>query len=238
MGATARYTRWVLAIRTWIIDRIIEEMIQDGVDTVINLGAGLDTRPYRMDLPESLRWVEVDYPHMLEHKQRRLSKEKARCRLELIPLDLARRGPRQEMLGKVAAGSRKALVITEGVIPYLTEEQVGELADDLRAHPPLQFWVAEYFAPWVYPYLVNAKRMKRMRNAPFRFTPADWFGFFRAHGWAAKDVRYLGEASQQLKRRPPMPWWAVFFIPFMSKAKKQGMKRSSAYVIYVPAGKP
>src|SRR3954469_17468733 len=56
MGATSKYTRWTLVIRTVIIDRFISEAVAGGVDTVLNLGAGLDSRPYRMALPAALRW--------------------------------------------------------------------------------------------------------------------------------------------------------------------------------------
>src|SRR5947208_2742107 len=38
---------WVMAIRTVAIDRLIQDAIRMGADTVLNLGAGLDTRPYR-----------------------------------------------------------------------------------------------------------------------------------------------------------------------------------------------
>src|SRR5678815_604836 len=58
----SRYTRWSVAIRTCIIDSFIQELTTGSVDTVLNLGAGLDARPYRMNLPESLSWIEVDFP--------------------------------------------------------------------------------------------------------------------------------------------------------------------------------
>jgi methyltransferase (TIGR00027 family) len=57
---------WSVVIRTVIIDDYIRQAIAAGVDTILNLGAGLDTRPYRIDLPNSLRWIEVDFPHMIE----------------------------------------------------------------------------------------------------------------------------------------------------------------------------
>src|SRR4051794_2006583 len=60
----SRYTAWSVVIRTCIIDAYIQELLREGIDTVLNLGAGLDTRPYRLDLPSTLRWVEADYPHM------------------------------------------------------------------------------------------------------------------------------------------------------------------------------
>src|SRR5262245_42499988 len=60
---------WSVVIRTCIIDEFIRAAVAGGADTVLNLGAGLDTRPYRMDLPSTLRWVEVDFPHVIELKE-------------------------------------------------------------------------------------------------------------------------------------------------------------------------
>src|SRR5436853_7717232 len=50
MGRTSKYTRWTLVIRTVVIDRFILEAVAAGADTVLNLGAGLDSRPYRLTL--------------------------------------------------------------------------------------------------------------------------------------------------------------------------------------------
>src|SRR4051812_14853423 len=75
MGPMVRYTLWTLVSRTVIIDRQIERLVRDeGVDGVLNLGAGLDTRPYRMTgLPRELDWVEADYAHIVRHKAEVLS---------------------------------------------------------------------------------------------------------------------------------------------------------------------
>jgi Leucine carboxyl methyltransferase len=53
---------WWLVARTKIIDDATAEAIADGCDRVLNLAAGLDTRPYRLDLPPDLTWVEADLP--------------------------------------------------------------------------------------------------------------------------------------------------------------------------------
>ena len=58
---------------------------------VINLAAGLDSRPYRMQLPASLRWVEVDLPDMLNYKQVVLANESPLCVVERVPWTLKRR---------------------------------------------------------------------------------------------------------------------------------------------------
>jgi O-methyltransferase involved in polyketide biosynthesis len=49
---------WTWATRAYLFDSYIREQVKEGADTVVNLAAGLDTRPYRMDLPSSLRWVD------------------------------------------------------------------------------------------------------------------------------------------------------------------------------------
>src|SRR3954451_13445006 len=42
---------WTVIIRTCVIDAFIRSALSDGIDTILNLGAGLDTRPYRLELP-------------------------------------------------------------------------------------------------------------------------------------------------------------------------------------------
>ena len=138
---------WSVVIRTVIIDDYIRQAVAAGVDTILNLGAGLDTRPYRIELPSSLRWIEVDFPHMIELKETRLADEKPGCRLERIKLDLTDRALRRRLFSNVNARAGKILVLTEGVIPYLTNEDVAELADDLRQAKKIGFWITDYFSP-------------------------------------------------------------------------------------------
>jgi len=65
--------------RTYCFDRIISEQVAQGAEMVINLAAGLDTRPYRMALPASLKWIEVDLPPMLAYKEQILRTRKSQC---------------------------------------------------------------------------------------------------------------------------------------------------------------
>lgn len=53
---------FAMTLRTVAIDRLVQMAIARGVDTVINLGAGLDTRPYRMELPPTLRKLPPMFP--------------------------------------------------------------------------------------------------------------------------------------------------------------------------------
>src|SRR5947209_5000323 len=47
---------WSFIARTVLFDRLVDKAIAGGADLIVNLAAGLDTRPYRMSLPSSLRW--------------------------------------------------------------------------------------------------------------------------------------------------------------------------------------
>jgi methyltransferase (TIGR00027 family) len=240
MKATSRFTKWSVIIRTCIIDRFIQTLTEESakggaVDTVVNLGAGLDTRPYRLKLPKNLRWIEVDYPHVVDHKEKLLGSEVPGVQLERIALDLSDRKKRQELFGRVGSQSKKVLILTEGVIPYLTEEQVATLAEDLRAEKTFRFWIAEYFAPWVYRHLQSSGRMKQMKNAPFQFFPEDWFGLFERGGWKPQETRYLVEESRKLGRANPIPWWMLFARPFVKKERLQQMGKMSGYVLFTKA---
>jgi hypothetical protein len=130
---------WVMVVRTSAIDRLILNAIGQGVDTVINIGAGLDTRPYRMELPRELRWIEVDFARIIDNKNKVLNVQRPVCRLERIALDLTDRTNVQSLLKNISQESKKILVITEGVIPSLTVDQKFKRA-------PLQFKVPDWFS--------------------------------------------------------------------------------------------
>jgi methyltransferase (TIGR00027 family) len=80
---------WAWVARTYVFDEFITRCIQDRADMVVNLAAGLDARPYRMALPASLQWIEVDLPGILSYKEQVLAAEKPSCVLERVRLDLS-----------------------------------------------------------------------------------------------------------------------------------------------------
>jgi len=228
---------WSVVIRTVIIDNFIKEAIEQGVDTILNLGAGLDTRPYRMEVPETLRWVEVDFPHVIAHKGSRLADEQPNCRLDRIELDLTDRALRQRLLAEVSESAAKVLVLTEGVVPYLSNSEVSDLAADLRAVEKIRFWIVDYFSPQALRY-GRKLRTRFMRNAPFQFEPANWFAFFDERGWLAAEVSYIAEEAERLGRPIPLPLhlklWMTFAGLLASRSRRERMKRFAAYVLLTP----
>jgi methyltransferase (TIGR00027 family) len=229
-------SHWMMAIRTRVIDDLIREAVAGGVDLVLNLGAGLDTRPYRLELPSNLCWVEVDCAKITELKETCLFGQKPACKLERVSCDLADVASRRALLASVSEKGRSALVLTEGVIPYLSDEEVGALASDLNKYGCFRYWIADYFSPLIRKYLQAKGKKMRIENAPFKFAPEDYFGFFLSHGWQARDVRYMVDAAQELGR--PAPTWVrvMFAIRglFLSPKERDQRKKSMAYVLFEP----
>jgi methyltransferase (TIGR00027 family) len=195
---------WSWITRTHLFDQFITEQVAQGVDLVLNLAAGLDARPYRMPLPPSLRWVEVDLPELLDYKDEALEGEKPVCKLERIRLDLANVDARRDLFDRLGRDARKALVITEGLIIYFTRDEVAALAQDLRRPPGLQRWVTEVASPGLLAMLQkNLGGPLGQGGAALKFGPEEGPGFFGPLGWKAVDVRSLLKTAARLKRLSP-----------------------------------
>jgi len=229
----SKYVEWSVILRTLIIDRFLEQVIGEGADMVINLGAGLDTRPYRMQLPSSLKWVEVDFPQIINHKNERLAKLKPVCQLERIIADLSNDQVRRETLAKLNAKTRNAVVITEGVIPYLSNDSVAALGRDLHGQPNFKHWIAEYHARELMKYLKHKRKRREMQNAPFQFDPPDYLEFFKAIGWKKSIMTFLKEEADRHNRPVPHSLWVRTMMKlFMSKERRKLADHFSAYVMF------
>lgn len=228
----SRILAFVLAIRTVAIDRLVEIAIARGVDTVINLGAGLDTRPYRMKLPANLRWIEVDFEHMINYKNEQLRSEKPVCRLERIAADLSQDDERRKLLTRLGAETKKAVIITEGVIPYLTNEQAAKLSTDLFSIPTFHYWIQEYRQGKERRSKVREKIGKKLTNAPWLFRSDDPIHFFGAHGWTVVEDIHMIDEAERVRRQPPIsfPWNLLYFL-FPKKAREAANK-AYGYVLY------
>ncbi len=226
------YVEWLVVVRTHMIDGFLHALLAEGLDTVVNIGAGLDTRPYRMNLPANLRWIEVDFPRIINLKNERLSGEKPRCRLERISLDLSKERERHELFSRINAESKNVLVITEGVTPYLTNDAVASLAKTLYAQSHFNYFVTDYVSAELMKLLKRSKKQREMKNAPFVFDPGEWTKFFADLGWKVRDLQYIGVEGDKLNRPPPHPWWfKLMLATVVPKAKVEESRRVYGYAL-------
>jgi methyltransferase (TIGR00027 family) len=194
---------WAWVARTYLFDQFLLRELQEGKDLVLNLAAGLDARPYRMDLPAGMQWVEVDFPGILAYKEEILGNDKPRCQLERVSVDLAHETARRKLFASLNARAERIVVLTEGLLIYFTADQVGSLARDLAANPHFLSWVVDLASPGQLK-LMRATTGKQLKDADaeFKFGPPEGPGFFAPHGWEAKDVQGFLKTAAELKRAP------------------------------------
>jgi methyltransferase (TIGR00027 family) len=198
---------WPLVARTKLTDDAITGAVAQGCDCVVNLAAGLDTRPYRLDLPGTLRWVEVDLPGIIDEKARALAAAAPRCRLERIKADLADSQARAALLAELGRGSERTLVVSEGLLIYLEESQVRGLAEDLLREPGIRWWVLDLASPELLQLMQKAMGT-HLTNAPMKFGPENGVGYFEALGWSVTGIEPLLRAAVRFNR---LPWFLRLF---------------------------
>ena len=204
---------WPYIARTHVMNQIIADHLASGGDMVINLAAGLDTRPYWMELPAALRWVEIDLPAPIEYKEGVLKDEKPRCRLERIKLDLADVNGRRAVFARLGSEAKNVLVMAEGLLVYLTAEQNGELARDLAAVPSFRVYALDLASPALLKML--QKRIGtdlEQAEAPLIFAPREGPDFFRAYGWEPVRCESMLHVAAKLKRLG-FPMWLFAKFP-------------------------
>jgi methyltransferase (TIGR00027 family) len=59
-------------VRTRHIDDVVDNGLKTGISQIVNLGAGLDSRAYRIDALRSGRVFELDLPATQEYKKKRV----------------------------------------------------------------------------------------------------------------------------------------------------------------------
>lgn len=224
---------WSMIVRTALIDEISLRILAGGsIDVVMNLAAGLDARPYRLALPAELRWIEADLPEMIEYKSEMLARETPRCRLERVAADLANVSARRELFERVNASAQNVFVITEGLLAYLKEGQVAELAKDLHERRKFQYWLTDIASPKV-KQMMEKQWGKQLNaaGAPIQFAPEAGEEFFRPYGWVSAEFHGFFEASRELNRRMPGDWMVQIWEKLMPRRTAKMMKQWRSGVV-------
>lgn len=149
----------MMIIRTRFIEERLEQAIRDGVPQVVILGAGFDTRAYRLtDLLKNARVFEVDQPSTQEYKKRRVREAgiEVPSNLTYVAVDF-----RHDKLGDVlsAAGydsKQKTFFIWEGVTMYLPEAAVEETLRWVAAQAPGSTIIFDFVGAMLVKFMATA----------------------------------------------------------------------------------
>jgi hypothetical protein len=121
-------------------------------------------------------------------------------------------------------------------VPYLSNEQAQDLADDLRSVATFRYWIQDYRRSgrgWDQP----PRFKKKLAKAPFRFSHPEPFALFAAHGWRVKHDIVAIDEGERLGRPFPIPYPWRLLAPLMSKAKWDRFREGAGYVLF-QAGEP
>lgn len=112
--------------RTRFIDDAVQAALSQGIAQVVILGAGFDTRPYRLAGMERVNVLEVDLPSVQEDKKKKLQKRFGRLpeHVTFIPIDFDTQSLEDVLTGTTFDPSRPVVFVWEGVTQYLSEEAV------------------------------------------------------------------------------------------------------------------
>jgi O-methyltransferase involved in polyketide biosynthesis len=166
-------------------------------------GAGLDARPYRMNLPATLQWIEVDFPDIVAYKEEVLAGEKPRCRLERVSLDLADAKARRELFAQLDSRATKVVIASEGLLIYFSTEEVASLAKDLASQKHFANWIVDLASPGQLRLMqrTTGKQLSEA-GASFKFGPREGAKFFAPYGWESVEVQGLLKTASRFNRAP------------------------------------
>jgi len=225
---------WSMTVRTCLIDKGILRLVkEDGVDTVVNLGAGLDTRPYRLPVPASLHWIEVDLPGILAYKEEKLAVVQPACDLRLVRQDLAEAAAAQALFAEIGAGAGKVLVLSEGLLAWLSREDVAVLAANLHKQPNFAWWLMDLMTAALSRWLGQSGWSKALDagDARMQFAPEEGPAFFAPYGWNVVESRSMGMEARRLHREMPLAWLWRLLMPLAPKEKREIYRQLDSHVV-------
>jgi len=118
-------TRGGLCRKRYIDDKLVEAL-GSGIDAVVILGSGLDTRAYRIPQLSALPVYEVDLPQTIAYKESKLRQlyGSIPAHVRLIPIDFDRQALEDALKNHGYSLDQKSFFIWEGVTQYISETAV------------------------------------------------------------------------------------------------------------------
>ena len=115
-----------LICRTRYIDDAFNDAIKEGFETVVNLGAGVDTRAFRIPSIENIKYYELDFPELQKIKRAYINKNigELPSNFSLVPIDFNSQDIGEELKKAGYDLSSETLFIWEGVTQYIPREAV------------------------------------------------------------------------------------------------------------------
>ena len=200
-------TRSSGVVRTRLIDAMVKEAIIDGAGQLVLLGAGFDSRAYRLQQARRVTVFEVDHPDIFSARNVVLDGVNPRVQRREVSADLA--GEWEPAL--VDAGfdpARPTMWLAEGLFFYLTEDAVRRLlATTARlCLAPARFG-ADLFGTGLLrlPGMQPLIDQRRGSGQPLPFCTDQPGELLAACGWRTDTLVHPGQARANFGRLPDLP---------------------------------
>jgi methyltransferase (TIGR00027 family) len=116
------------AVRCRIIDDALRQALEANPRTsIVTIGAGFDTRPYRLAGGD---WYEIDEPQIIDYKNSRLPVAESPNPLQRVPIEFAHTALASKLPAPL--GVRPVVVVIEGVFLYLEPETIEQIIATLQ----------------------------------------------------------------------------------------------------------
>lgn len=187
-----------ITARTKHMDRLLVEDVRAGARQVVILGAGADSRAYRLtgDLA-TIPVFEVDHPMTGAWKQNMLGRLLGRIpdHVHFISVDFGTRALRPALEAAGVDRTIPTVFLWEGVTPYLVSDDIDATLDDLAYFVSgssiiFDYWHRDAFDhPCPYPEGDKYIRELAAREEPVRsgLDPAMLATYLAEHGWHLVD---------------------------------------------------
>jgi methyltransferase (TIGR00027 family) len=187
----SRLILWII-VRTRFLDDVLLNACAGSCRQVVILGAGLDSRAFRLPWPDGTRLWELDLADVIEFKERVLHAEswRAGCERITVPVDLAEDWS-EPLLGAGFDAGAPVAWVAEGLLAYLSADVRDALVARAAAlsvpgsRMGLTLAASDRLAAWrkAHP---DGKADRGDYMALFRSTaPDDPIGWLAAQGWQA-----------------------------------------------------
>ncbi|MBT3221023.1 MAG: class I SAM-dependent methyltransferase [Proteobacteria bacterium] len=206
--------------RTHHYDAIVQDELGDGADQYVVLGAGLDSRPYRLGLKRA-RVFEVDHPSTSAFKRQRLAAAKIdHSQVTFVEVDFEREDLADRLLARGFDPSKRTLVTWEGVTMYLDRDSVGHVLAWVASLGQGSSIVFDYVYPAFYEdpdrYRYARRHLEYVARAgePYKFglgfeAVSDFVGTYGLELVSNHSASDLDNAYLAGHRGKTTPWYSV-----------------------------
>jgi len=185
-----------IALRVLAIDVALQRAVAAGVAQLVILGAGLDTRAFRLPELADVAVFEVDHPATQAYKRRKAATLPVRAKsLSFVPVNFERDALGPALLAAGHRADEPTVWVWEGVVMYLADDALRTTLDAIAAaSAPASVLVVNYHDQ--VPLAAQHSREQKLRELLLSYWGEPQIGL-RAPATMLREVSRVGFAVER-----------------------------------------